>query len=169
MYQRINVCIPNDSIQETCIFCERFYDEALEKNKKLNEIEITRLKNTYLFFADFNEPYCLWDKVLTEFIDTFYLYEQNLLILYIDEDFSKKNSSRIDEVNTYIDKLLMNRNAQCSIAVCIDNKENEEAIFEFCNYYITNRSIKTIRHSCYADDNNVSIISGVDIPIFDTL
>lgn len=81
------------------IFCEKFYDEALGKNKKLNEIEITRLENTYLFFADFNEPYCLWDKVLTEFIDTFYLCEQNLLILYIDEDFSKKNSSRIDEVN----------------------------------------------------------------------
>ncbi len=144
-------------------FCDKYYDEAFEEKQNLKKFEITQLKHTYLFFSDFTEPYPLWKLVVKGFIAEFKNQDDCLLLLYINE---KTNQEVIDNCNKYIDETLEGEKAKCSVNVCIDTKENERAIFKNVNYFIANRSKDTILHSCYADENNVKIISGVDYPIF---
>ncbi|WP_243240453.1 CatB-related O-acetyltransferase [Clostridium cibarium] len=147
-------------------FCDRFYDEALEEKKKVKELNIDKLKYTYLFFPDFIEQFYVWERVIQQFADTFKENDDCLLILYIEEEFANTNSELVNTFNLYIDKVLLNNCAKCSITICIDTKENERAIFKSTDYFITTRSKDTILHSCYADENNVEILSGVDEIIF---
>ncbi|MBP2630518.1 MAG: transferase [Firmicutes bacterium] len=147
-------------------FCNKFYDEAIQQKAKIKEIEFEKLKHTYLFFQDFSEPYNVWKRVLDEFMTKFKQEADYLLIIYIEEEFANTNQQIMSEFNQYIDEKLINENAVCSIAICTDTKENERAIFKSIDYFIANRSRDTILRSCYADENNVKIISGVDVPIF---
>ncbi len=147
-------------------FCNQFYDEALEEYLKLDKIDVPRLKSNYLFFADLLDPYKLWDKVIREFVNTFCEDSDSLLIVYIDEELASKNNKLVEDFNEYVVSILINKNAKCTVTLCVESKKNERAIFKSADYFITNRSYSTVRHSCYADENNVKIISGVDVPIF---
>ncbi|MBD7912510.1 MULTISPECIES: CatB-related O-acetyltransferase [Clostridium] len=147
-------------------FCNKFYNEALENNKKIKDIEIPKKENTYLFFMDFTEQYSLWERVIKEFINNFKLKTDHLLILYIDEEFANNNMNLINLLSEFIDEQLVTENSMCSISICIENKENERSMFKKTDYFITNRSEFTILHSEYSYENNVKVISGVDIPIF---
>lgn len=144
-------------------FCDKFYKEAFEEKQKIKELGITRLKHTYLFFPDFTEPYSVWERVLKEFITKFKENDDYLLIAYINEE---TNQELVDKFNVYTTKASTYNNVKCCINVFINTKENERAIFKSTDYFIANRSKDTVRHSCYADENNVKIISGVDFPIF---
>ncbi|MPM21061.1 hypothetical protein SDC9_67504 [bioreactor metagenome] len=104
--------------------------------------------------------------MINEFITKFKNDVEHQLIVYIDDEFANANPQLINTFNEYIDEKLIHENAVCSIVVCIDDKNNERAIFKSADYFITNRSMDTILRSCYADENNVRIISGVDKPIF---
>ena len=147
-------------------FCEKFYEQALESDKKSKKFEIEKSNNTYLFFPDFSENYPIWEKVIREFITKFKEEEDSLLLLYISEDYANDNKELIDVFTDFINKILLSANAKCKITLCIDKKENEESIFRYTDYFITNRSKDTIAHSCYCDKNKLTIISGVDEPIF---
>lgn len=89
-----------------------------------------------------------------------------MLIIYIEEEFANANQQFVNTFNDFIDNKLIKDNAICTISICIDNKENERAIFKSVDYFIANRREDTILHSCYADENNVKILSGVDKPVF---
>jgi len=147
-------------------FCNEFYKEAIVEREKIEKIEIPKFNNTFLLFIDFDDEYCLWDKVIQEFISEFRNSSEHSLIVYIDKEMADKQTEVIKDFNEYIDKLISVNIAICNISICIDEREKEEGIFKSVNYYISNRSKDTIRHSCYASYNNVKIISGVDIPIF---
>lgn len=119
-----------------------------------------------MFFVDFTEGYSLWERVIKGFINKFREENDHLLVLYIDKKFARDNSQLINLLYDFINKVLIDKNAKCSIDVCIDRRNNERAIFKKVDYLITNRSKETIRHSEYAYENSIKIISGVDVPIF---
>jgi virginiamycin A acetyltransferase len=152
--------------EDIAAFCNKFYDEAIETKSKIKDIEIPMFENTYLFFVDFMEPYAIWENVIKEFINKFRLEENYNLILYIYDDFANNNDVLIQEFHEYINEKLLNANSRCTVSVCIDSEESEATIFKKVNFLITNRSKRTVLHSEYAYQNNVNIISGVDIPIF---
>ncbi|MBK1812264.1 CatB-related O-acetyltransferase [Clostridium sp. YIM B02505] len=152
--------------EDVVAFCNKFYYEALENKKKVKDIQMQKMDNTYLFFMDFTEPYAIWQRVIREFIKKFKLKADHLLILYIDEEFANNNTEAIHLLNKFIAEQLVTENPICSVSICIENKENERAMFRKTDYFITNRSKSTILHSEYAYENKVKVISGVDMPIF---
>lgn len=152
--------------QDITAFCNKFYDEAVDNNRKIKDIQISRLDNTYLFFMDFTDPYAIWKRVIREFVRKFKSKEDCLLILYIDKEYSNNNVELINSLHQFIHELSTAENFKCSINAYISTKENERAIFKKVDYFITNRSKYTILYSEYAYENNVKIISGVDMPIF---
>nr|WP_179117328.1 CatB-related O-acetyltransferase [Clostridium beijerinckii] len=153
----------NENVEE---FCEKFYNEAIEQKKKIEKLEIEKLAYSYLFFVDFGEKYSITERVLIEFLSKFGMNEDYQLILYVKEEYFEKNEEIIITFNDIITKMLMEMRAKCTVTVCIDSKESERAIFKSVDYFIANRSSDTVLHSCYADENNVRIISGVDVPVF---
>lgn len=156
----------NGSIEE---FINKFYDEALLEQKKIEEINIDIPSNNdvYIHHIDFDDKFSLWDKVIPEFVNTFKDDENKMLLLFVDEDFKNNEPEVYDNFNSYLVELLNNYNAVCKINfVLTSNTYEEKALFKYANYLITDRSKDTIRYCCYADMNNVKIISGVDIPIF---
>lgn len=56
-------------------------------------------------------------------------------------------------------------NALINIVGCLP--EDERFIFQEVDYYVTNRSIRTMYRVGQADINGVKIISGANIPMFD--
>ncbi len=146
-------------------FCDEFYPEALNNRKSIKDIKITKKEHTYLFFLDLTDSFPLYNRIITEFVKKFKHSPEHLLILYLDEIYST-NLEFIELLNNSINNLILSENSLCSINICIDSAENERAIFKNVDYFITNRSLKTILYSEYAYDNNVSIISGVDMPVF---
>lgn len=147
-------------------FCEMFYDKALEVENRIVNVEISKLEHTFLYFVDFEEKYGVWENVIREFSIKFKEKDNYLLIIYIDDKFAIKNRQLVDLLYQFINEVLTNQNAKCSISVCIDSKINERAVFKNVEYFITNRSKSTIIHSEYAYENDVKIIAGVDRPIF---
>lgn len=151
----------SDKIQE---FCDKFYEEALEEENNLKVLDTPRLKNTYLYFVDLLDEFKLFDKVLNSFVNEFKEDSDSLLLLYINKD--EYNNDYINMVNKYISDIKSSNNIKCSILPYVGDKEGERSIFKNVDYFITNRSKNTILYSEYAYDNNVKVISGVDIPIF---
>lgn len=144
------------SIQD---FVDKFYSEALS-NLPTQKIPLPDCKTRYLFFPDFDEPFCIWKKVILEFCDTFKNSSDTCLVLFIEDD--KNSRERLSQLST----LVQNVNADCNIYVHCGDAQDERAIFNCVSYYITARGNKTIFRTCLADFNNVPIISGVDSPIF---
>lgn len=147
-------------------FCERFYNEAVEEKKKIKKINFDKLEYSYLFFVDFNEPYSITKRVLIEFLEKFKCENNYQLILYINEVYFIENEEEVISFNNYVERLMNEMGAKCTITICIDSKENERAIFKNIDYYITNRGKNTVLHSCYACESDIKILSGVDAPIF---
>ncbi|HEX2937642.1 MAG TPA: CatB-related O-acetyltransferase [Ruminiclostridium sp.] len=140
-------------------FVDKFYPEALLNNQK-HEIQLPDCKEKYLFFPDFDEPFCIWESVILEFCDTFKNSSDTGLVLFIDND--EKSAERLSKISA----LVQNINADCSVYVHCGDLHDEESIFSCVSYYITSRVRKTIFRTCLADLNNIPIISGVDVPIF---
>lgn len=143
-----------------------FYQEALNERQNTADLNISRLNHTYLFFPDFFDAYCIWKRVISEFIAKFKNSSDHLLILYIDKRYEDNDKKLVNMINEYAHESLNSVSAMCKIKIFINTKKNEKAIFKYVDYYIASRNKDTILHSCYADENNVKVISGVDVPIF---
>lgn len=141
-------------------FIEKFYDD---KNQALDNVMYEHNRITMLFFPDFNEPYSIWRKVLKEYVDTFASNSDISLVLRIkmDSNFNNKIALIEDELNKY---------GKCNkpdIVVINDVIRTEEALFKNIDYFIATRSTDTIDFIEFASKNNVVILSGTNIPIFD--
>ena len=151
----------SDKIDE---FCDKFYEKALEEERNLKVLDAPRLKNTYLYFVDLLDEFKLFNKVLDEFVKEFKEDPDSLLLLYINKE--EYDENYINIINQYINNAKLYNNIKCSIISYVGSTEDERAAFKNVDYFITNRSKNTILHSEYAYDNNVKIISGVDLPLF---
>lgn len=140
-------------------FVGKFYSDALSKISS-HEIALPDCEKRYLFFPDFNEPFCIWEKVILEFCKTFENSPDTCLVIFIDDQ--QGPTEQLSKISTLVENI----SADCKIYIHCGDSQDEEAIFRYVSYYITSRGQKTIFRTCLADLNNIQTISGVDIPIF---
>lgn len=138
-------------------FADYFYKPAVENEKAA--ANIPSFPHTYLFFPDFDEPYGIWQYVVLSFCKAFAHCQDHGLILFVDKENAEKFICQLEELAENID-------AECCLYVYSGKPEEEEAAFSRANYYITSRSLDTVRRTCLADRFGIPIISGADIPIF---
>lgn len=144
-------------------FVDKFYTTAEDKIQKLQSLmlDVPRAEKQYLFFPDFDETFFIWKNVLLEFVKCFRHDETAGLLLFLP----KNKKERLDDIT----KLLMDQDADCQIFVYFGDASEEKAIFQYADYYISNRTLRTVYHSCLADLFGLKMISGVDVPIFHTI
>ncbi|WP_310550748.1 CatB-related O-acetyltransferase [Paenibacillus glufosinatiresistens] len=147
-------------------FCELFYEEGLKKKSHVPDIPLPQGELKYVFFGDFAEPFSLWQRIIKEFVHTFRTDQERMLIILVEEQFAAASPQILSLLATYIDKLIQMEKATCSVQTCLCPEEQERAVFRKADYWITNRTKKTILHSEYAYENGVKMISGVDCPVF---
>lgn len=160
---RNNIDYFNEDIEK---FCETFYEKFKTEKENIKKYEIYKAAHNYLFFIDFTEKYNIFERVIEQFIDKYKDSSDHQLILFIDRNFAKDNSELIDNFKRDLVCKSEKINALCKLTICIDSLDKSRSLFKSVDYYITNRAKETVLHSCYADDFNVKIISGVDTFIF---
>lgn len=138
-----------------------FIDKFYYKDEKVKSISMKKNRNTFLFIPDFNEKYGIWENVIKEYIETFSVNMDVSLLLRIPNDIELENN--INKVQN----LLVTFEVIPDILIINDNLESDKQLFTDIDYFITNRSINTIRYWEYCNEFGVKIISGVDNPIFD--
>lgn len=134
--------------------------KVIDQEKDEKDFIREKKNRTFLLFPDFYDEYPVWEKVVKEYIEEFTSDDDVTLLLRIEEDIS------FEENILKINNVLINKVNNPDILVVNDKIDCIESLFKKVNYYITTRSINTIKHIEYAEDNNVKILSGVDIPIF---
>ena len=138
-------------------FADHFYRPPGEKPEPLDIPAFTR---TWLFFPDFDEPYGVWKYVVSSFCKAFAQCGDYGLVLFVEQ--SEKTRAYVGELEAFTEDI----DAECNLYVYAGDPSEETAAFAQADYYITSRSIHTVRRTCLADKFGVPIISGVDIPIF---
>lgn len=146
----------NKSVNE---FTNMFY----QNKKNYQDINIIKKEKSLLFYPDFNEAYPVWKKVIIEYINKFSSEDNISLILRIIQ------GERFEQKINMISDIIKDTPNMPDILVLNDIIEDERTVFKEVNFYITTRSIDTIRHVEMADEFNVKILSGVDIPVFDEI
>lgn len=140
---------------------EEFTDKFYIKKGTINSITLEKNRKSILCIPDFTDPYPVWIKVVKEFIEKFTGSDDITLILRIEQD------ENFDRNITMVSELLHDNNNLPDILVLNDLVEDERSLFKDIDYFVTTRNINTIKYIEMADEFNVKILSGVDIPIFD--
>lgn len=140
-------------------FVSRFYPESLEE--KLKSLQIPQYDLTYLFFPDFDEPFAIWKKVIMEYCK-FYQKQQSKtvgIILFVNKNENPEQKFR------QIEALVKDIDSFGEIFIYCGDHDDEKAIFQYVDFFITSRGLNTIQRTCFADLHQVPILSGVDVPI----
>jgi len=132
-------------------FTDKFFIKneikALEKDPHIKSI---------LFEPDFEESqYPVWSNVISEFVEKF--KDQNRLKLLV----CGQDKKQIKIVRDLVDSLGGANNVEH-----IYKKNDMSSIFSKINYFVTTRSIKTISYFDMCQEYDVTLLSGVDIPVF---
>lgn len=142
---------------------EKLYQEAIENNnlQLVASVDFSGIKNKYLLVPDFDILYPAWEKVIRAFLDTFLIEDDVVLVLWIPKPklYEKEISLIVQMVNE-------KKNAPI---VCIedqDNFKNEIQLLSQVNYYISNRDAESLKLIDYAFDMDITVISGMSVPIF---
>lgn len=125
-------------------------------------LKIPNEKTTYLFIPDFDDPAPVYQRVIKEYCEKFGEDSSTRLLIYI-RDIPNIADKNIDLLNR---EILKYYSGNGDILVQVENLKDERALFKIADYFITTRSLDTVRHSCYADLMNTTLVSGVDSPIF---
>lgn len=130
-----------------------------ERNSTNNEFE--SIKDKFLFIADFNTPYSIWEKVISNFIDSYSSDDDVILIIYVDNLEIHNN-----DIN-YIRSILSQNSKPPLIAIETQSDFKDELeLLGKVNYFITSRDIRSIKMIDYAKVYNVKVISGMKENIF---
>jgi virginiamycin A acetyltransferase len=135
-------------------YTEYIIDEAYDK--------IDGKEEKILYFPDFDDPFPLWRKVIESYFNDFKEDDSTTLILPILNDESVDEKLQlIYEYNNEYTKLP-------DVFICTYNYLNIDWLFSEVDYFITNRDINTIKYVTLAKEKNVKLLSGVDVPIFNS-
>lgn len=153
-----------DKIKGNIEWFKKDIDEYIDKffcePEEPKDVSMQKNSKSILFIPDFDMSYAVWDKVITEFTNKYSDKDDISLLLRIQQDNNfEKNISKVSE-------LLSNKTNIPHILVVNDTVEDERSLFKNIDYFITTRSLDTIKYAEYADEFNVKILSGVDIPVF---
>lgn len=149
------------------VFIERHIAEARRETGKIPELDIqpiakenTGEEKVLLYIPDFEQAYPTYVNVIEAFIGS-YSDTNYELLLYVREDELLEDKLHILE--TIFEK---HQEANCYINLYVGAPEDERGLFQYADAYITNRSIDNVRYMDMADAFGLSVISGVDVPIF---
>ena len=138
-------------------FTNEFYNDIEED---IPELKIKKKAKAILFIPDFDEKYSIWNKVIKEYINRFSSKDDITLILRIEQN--NKFNVNISK----IEKIILKNNDLPDILVVNETITNEKSLFKNADYFITTRNSKTMEYMNYADELNIKILHGVDVPIF---
>lgn len=139
-----------------------FIEEFKKDVQPIGPISLVKEKPTYLFIPDFEDPYPIYEKVIRSYCETFGENPDVRLLIYL-KDNPAVIEQQIDKLNRVVSQYFSGNG---DIFVHIENLKDERAIFSVADYFITTRSLDTVRWTCYADLCGVKVLSGVDQPIF---
>jgi virginiamycin A acetyltransferase len=137
-------------------FTERFYPEALREQECIQEPNLERKENTYLFIPDFHDAYPIWKNVIKEFCEKFHDGQARLLLYYPDQNELSAHAAEINEL----------KHPSAEIVVYDSPLPEECAIFKKADYFITTRDKRTVYRVGCAERYGLKVVSGVDVPIF---
>ena len=153
-----------ESVEE---FIKQHYEGAACELQEIVPVDINPIskenvgeEKILLYIPDFEQQYPTYPKVIDAFVKQ-YANTNYELLLYIQED------DILDDKLALLDKLFgQYENESCYVNLYIGNIDDMRAIFCQADAYITNRSIDNIRYMDMARLYGLSVISGVDVPIF---
>ncbi len=140
-------------------FIDRYYNKPVEPPG----ISIKKRDKSIIFYPDFGQPYPVWTKVIQDYTDKYSNNDDVTLILRIPHD--DEFQTKVDSIN----QIMSEKPNDPDIMIYSDFLEDERSCFKEVEYLITTRSMDTIKYVEYADEFDVKIISGVDIPVFDAI
>ncbi|MDD9271815.1 CatB-related O-acetyltransferase [Paenibacillus sp. GCM10023248] len=143
---------------------EEFVDK-FETNqiKDIAEIEMTTNSVRLLFIPDFDDTYPIWEKVLNQYLNVFSINDDITLVLRIEQGLNFDGN--VNKVIQVISAFGVERAAD--ILVVNDSISDMRSLFKSVDYFITNRNPCTMELVDIANLFNVTVLSGVDTPIFD--
>lgn len=139
----------------------RFVEAHIGSVRPAGSVRLEKKFPTYLFIPDFDEPFPVYEKVFRAYCQRFGDDPGTRLLIYLRED--AHTNGYIQTLNNLVDRYY---SGQGDILVHVENLADERPLFAVSDFFITTRAPDTIRWSCYADQYGVSILSGVDQPIF---
>lgn len=141
-----------------CVACE--LREIVPVDIKTISKENVGEEKILLYIPDFEQQYPTYPKVIDAFVKE-YADTNYELLLYIQED------DILDDKLALLDKLFAQyENERCYVNLYIGNIDDMRTIFCQADAYITNRSVDNICYMDMACLYGLSVISGVDVPIF---
>lgn len=144
---------------------EVFISRHLKREEKeLSLVEpLMKIKErpVILCIPDLEDPYPVWKRVLREYFSKD--REEYELLIYI------QSNTLPEKYNELIKVLEQYESCKSYVTIQDVPVEDERSLFKNIDYFITTRSNSIVRWSGYADYYNVTMISGVDWPIFDKL
>lgn len=141
----------------------KFISEHIEyANREIGHVPLLALADNfdYLFIPDFDEPYPIYEKVISEFAEYVNGKKTKMLIYIKPDNRLKENKAKIHN--------LLEKCQYCShlINLYTEKVEDERALFKIADCYITTRARENVKRMCFAGLYNKKWISGVDVPVF---
>ena len=140
---------------------DRFIGAHIGSVRPAGSIRLEKKSPTYLLIPDFEEPFPVYEKVFRAYCQRFGDDPNTRLLIYLRED--ARTDGYIQTLNGLVSRYYSGRG---DILVHVENLADERPLFAVSDFFITTRAPDTIRWSCYAGQYGVSILSGVDRPVF---
>lgn len=140
-------------------FVDYFYsDDSADET-----IKVSRLTegSAFVFYLDMNEPYCVWKKVIRQFVESMN-GSNSELILYLDQ--REPNFEENSEL--LLQELLLYEKSDCYVSICTELFEDDAVLLQIADYYISNRQEKNIHRMCKGELYGVKHLIGVSDRIF---
>lgn len=113
------------------------------------------------YFMDFDDDYPVYPKVIADFLERFCSMDAELLLCYDAHD--QESCNRMNDIVELMEK---HDEIQALVNIYGISDEDEEKIISESDFLITNRDCRTLERVECADRYGVSVLSGVDIPLF---
>ena len=140
-------------------FIERFHAESKDDDAAI--VNVTPKGISILIFADDSEVAPVMDKVLFEYLKKYQAGDDISLVVAFDG-----REALEEKVRKYQTELTADPGTPHIVFVIAD-KSQEKSLFRQVDYFVVTRSKDALRHIEYAEEYGVSILAGVNIPVFD--
>ena len=153
-----------DMLGEAVDFAEK-YDCPPAKYKKKSGKYVQRIASQdiplIVHFMDFRDEYPVYPGIISAFLRRYTNMDAELMLCY-DANDEKACAKAVQLIESF------QKHPEVSALVNVYGiaDEDEEKILSEADLYVTNRDMKTMTRIAYADRYNVSVVSGVDIPLF---
>ncbi len=156
----------NDLYGDIDNFITKHIGEAKEKAASEQTVDIPLIPERgnggkrYLYIPDFEQDYPTYFKVIDAFARSHANTSDELLLYIRDDEFLDDKLEVLDAIfEKYGD-------VNCFVNLYTGHDEELPGLFSQSDIYVTNRSIDNVEMMDFADYYRLSVLSGVDIPIF---